>query len=89
MKLQENEIICLEELYDNNEFILTFKSIIKETKLTSRQVKRAVRSLVKQGKVSRETAWDEEGFIRGSGFIIEYETYKKMWKEKENPELLT
>ncbi|QGH73089.1 MAG: DNA binding domain protein [Podoviridae sp. ctviO18] len=82
-KLEKNEQECIDYLYGQYEFVLPYESLVKGTGLTIRQVKRAIRSLVKQGKVERTTAWDDDGFLRGSGFMLEYETYRKIFNQEQ------
>ena len=86
-KLNQSEEKCFQVLYDEyeNEYILTFKTIANEADFTLLQTKRAVRALVRQGLVKRETAFDEDGIIRGSGFIMTYEAYRDKFNSEQHP----
>ena len=86
--LNKSEDKCFEALYDTyeNEYIMTFKNIADETKLSPIQVKRAVRSLVRMGLVKIDTAFNEDtGLIMGKGFILTYEAWRDKYNAEQHP----
>jgi hypothetical protein len=71
----ERQLDCLKFMHDcspnpNDGQVIFYAHITQEFECDLGQARRAVRALVRTGLASRETAFDDDGYIRGSGFMI-------------------
>lgn len=63
-------LYMLDGRYSGDTRLLSYKTITKETKLTPIAVKRGVRSLLRAKLVEHSPAFDEDGLVSGSGFML-------------------
>ena len=79
----EIKINMIELLIHNHEseFVTTYKAFEQSTGATKKEIKPIVKNLVGIGMVELVTAWDEEGFIRGSGYMLT--TRATQWSIRE------
>lgn len=79
----EIKINMIELLIHNHEseFVTTYKAFEQSTGVTKKEIKPIIKNLVGIGMVELVTAWDDDGFIKGSGYMLT--TRATQWSIRE------
>lgn len=66
---------------DESEFVTTYKAFEQTTGVTKKEIKPIIKNLVDIGMVELVTAWDDDGLIKGSGYMLT--TRATQWSIRE------
>jgi hypothetical protein len=66
------KILMIELLIANHdsEFVTTYKAFEQTTGATKKEIQPIVKGLVGIGMIELVTAWDDEGMLKGSGYML-------------------
>lgn len=67
IKIQMIELLIAN---DESEYVTTYKSFEHATGATKKEIQPIVKNLVNIGMIELVTAWDDDGFIKGKGYML-------------------